>query len=115
MNAMDDLIVKWKKLQVKNEQLLKEMKKIEEEIYNYGQPIHWEEFYNDMLVEGETIYGNLKMGILKDVYKEWMEKKYPMIDPQIKLLRQYIEIKHGLYPKRGWNTICLKEDYYVDD
>jgi len=78
--------------------------------YRQGQDILLD-FCNTHILEEPCEYGNLKIGIVNDIFKQWCVNEYGKNNSITnKELREYMEKKYGKYPKTGWSTIKINED-----
>jgi len=78
--------------------------------YRKGQDILLD-FCNSCIVEEPSDIGNLKIGIINEVFTIWFKNEYGKSNPiNSKELREYLEKKYGKCPKSGWSNIHIKED-----
>lgn len=68
------------------------------------------EFCHTYIIEEPGDCGNLKIGIVNDIFKQWAVnecgKNHNISNKE---LREYMEKKYGKYPKLGWSNICIRE------
>lgn len=80
--------------------------------YRQGQDIFLE-FCNLHIQNSASEYGNLKIGFVTDLFKQWHSNEYgnQKSAPRPKELRDYLEKKYGHYPTSGWSNISIKEEF----
>jgi len=68
-------------------------------------------FCQSNIVEEPSDSGNLKIGIVNDVFKQWITNEYGKNSSiSNKELREYMEKKYGKYPKLGWSNLHIVEE-----
>jgi len=69
------------------------------------------EFCNSCIVDEPGEVGNLKVGVINNLFTEWFKNEYGKSNSiNTKELRDYLEKKYGKYPKSGWSNIHIKEE-----
>jgi P4 family phage/plasmid primase-like protien len=80
--------------------------------YRQGQDVFLE-FCNLYIQNGSSEYGNIKIGFVTDLFKQWHSNEYgnQKSTPRPKELRDYLERKYGYYPSSGWTNLSIKEEF----
>ena len=117
---MDDLKLKWMKhqdqlkvLQTQISELETQMSELEIQKPSWCPHKHKpvEEFCMSHIVETPCDWGNLKIGIVNMIFKQWMIDEYPhRVHIPIKELKIFLELKYGKYPHHGWSKIHIREE-----
>jgi hypothetical protein len=76
----------------------------EGDIFGYFCKLHIEEKPSE--------YGNLKIGFVTDLFKQWFSNEFHKPSPSYLVLKEYLEEKYGKYPSVGWSNISIKEEYH---
>ena len=95
---------------------MKDMKKDIEFLKNKYEPLKkmykddvFDNFCNNHIEEKPSTYGNLKLGLVTDLFKQWHSIEYKKSAPKPRCFREYMEQKYGKYPKGGWTNLSIKE------